>query len=354
MTEEQTINTPPEPKKKKRNWVVAISSVVGVILSLSPFINRALNEIYYYERQKIYAEMSSLRARGEYEEALQLGEELLDVSQGRVEKSNSHMVLAFLYLDLANQEKAEFHANKAQEIDSNNENLARFFATVSTLKMEESIEEGKYEEAISAGERTLAYLSTDEEKAYIHYLLSLGYDGLGQAEKSLAEEKIAIDLSPSTVSLLYVDSIWEAKSLWSDGKYEEMVESAKRGLELAATAEEKGAAHYWLGVGYFRLGQNDLAEQEEVLAMELLPESAGPPVTMAAIYLNRGNPTQALKYADVAIEIDKSYAWAHNARGLALSDLGRKSEAIQAIEQAVTLDPDTSLFRLNLTRIKDY
>ena len=350
---DKEISSSSEISKKKRNYKIIISTVIGGILSLSPFINRALNELNYYEREKIYSEMASLQAQNKYEEAIQFGEEYLAASEGKIEKADAHMLLAFLYIEVSNKEKAEFHAKEAQKIDPQNESLSRYFSTMYTLEVKELLQQGAYEEATKSGETALNYVSAESEKSYLHYLLSLGYAGLGQNEKALAEEKIAMELSTSTIQLVYGDSIWMAKSLWSDGDYPQMVEAATKGLLYATTPEEKGAAHYWLGVGYFRLGQNDEAEKEELLAMELIPDSAGPPVTMAAIYLNRNNPSQALAYAQKALTLDPQYAWAHNARGLALSDLGRKEEASQALEKATMLDPDTALFRLNLTRVRE-
>ena len=145
----------------------------------------------------------------------------------------------------------------------------------------------------------------------------------------------------------------QAKKLWSEGKYQEMLAPANHALSTAKTDEDKGYAYYWIGVSYFKQDMLDEAETNENKAIQLLPKFSGPYITLAAIYLNRSQPQVALKYASTAVQLDPKYGWAHNALGIAYQDLGDKINAIKEFKEAVRLDENNSLFRLNLTRAQE-
>lgn len=164
-------------------------------------------------------------------------------------------------------------------------------------------------------------------------------------------QKIQDISNPNNIK--FNQDIAQVRNLWSTGKYDDMLTATQTALSVAQTDQQKGTAHFWMGVAYYKLSKDKEAEAEELLAIQLDPkESAGPYNTLAAIALN-SDPQKALDYAQKSIDADPTYAWAHNAKGMALVDLGKKQEGIDEINKAIQLDPTNEQFRLNLTRVKE-
>lgn len=129
--------------------------------------------------------------------------------------------------------------------------------------------------------------------------------------------------------------------------------STTSALELAKTNEEKSMVHYNAGVAYYNNGKLDLAESEQLAAIKLSQSSPRPYAALSAIYLGRSNFEVALSYAQDAINIGSTtYPWGYNNKGIALMSLGRSAEAITAFEKAVSISPDTAVFKDNLTRAR--
>ena len=87
-------------------------------------------------------------------------------------------------------------------------------------------------------------------------------------------------------------------------------------------------------------------------------ETKGNPQTEAERHLEQAYSFQeedkfedVLRECDAAIEIDPSFAEAHNLRGVALEELGRIDEAIKAYRKAVELDPEFRAAEYNLSDI---
>src|SRR5207248_1841515 len=59
---------------------------------------------------------------------------------------------------------------------------------------------------------------------------------------------------------------------------------------------------------------------------------------------------EALEVADRAVELDESYAFAHNQRGRALGGLKRYGEALAAFTRATELDPKDAIAWANRAR----
>jgi tetratricopeptide (TPR) repeat protein len=146
------------------------------------------------------------------------------------------------------------------------------------------------------------------------------------------------------------NDIQEAKTLWSDGKYLDMLSPANQALSLATSNQDKAYAYYWIGVSYFKQNVLDQAMANENQAINLYPDFSGPYITRASIYMDQNNYQAALADSQKAVELDPNYAWAYNALGLSYAGLNDKTDAIKELQKAVELDPNTSLFQLNLTR----
>jgi tetratricopeptide (TPR) repeat protein len=88
-------------------------------------------------------------------------------------------------------------------------------------------------------------------------------------------------------------------------------------------------------------------------------ETKGPPLTKAELLLEQAYSYKeadkfedTLREADAAIQIDPSLAEAHNLRGIALEELGRKDEALKAYKQAISLDPEFHEAKKNLSYLE--
>ncbi len=64
-----------------------------------------------------------------------------------------------------------------------------------------------------------------------------------------------------------------------------------------------------------------------------------------------GDPATALRECELSIQLDSSYAEAHNLHGIVLEELGRKEEAIAAYQEAVRLDPALGDAQENLVEL---
>lgn len=149
----------------------------------------------------------------------------------------------------------------------------------------------------------------------------------------------------------FLSETQDVKLLWGSGEYLKSLVSAQELLEKATTNEEKAAAHYWIGLSFYKLNLIDAAEREELLAVQSDPNFGAPYVTLAAISLGKNDCNKAFDYAQKAVAWDSDYAWAHNSLGLAHICLGERDMGIVEIKKAVKLDPDSYVFRNNLQRI---
>jgi tetratricopeptide (TPR) repeat protein len=159
---------------------------------------------------------------------------------------------------------------------------------------------------------------------------------------------IFFGLFPILKSQKFYSSLQLARTAWQNNQTNEIISFSEQALKLAQTDDEKSSAYYWMGVGYYRLGNLDKAEEYEKNAIQLKPDFAGPYVTLGAVMLDRGNLNGARSMAEKAIQLDPKYAWGYNLLGLVLASEGKKIEAIQQINKAIELDPKQDLFKKNL------
>jgi tetratricopeptide (TPR) repeat protein len=152
---------------------------------------------------------------------------------------------------------------------------------------------------------------------------------------------------------IYIKAINSAYNNWAEGKDVVVVEQAKIALENATENKDKATAHYWLGLGYYRQGDMKKAELEEDAAITLDINYAAPYTTLSAISMSKGDYLLALTLAQKAEKLDPTYPWAYNNQGIALVELGRKSEGITMFKKAIQLAPDSYIFKDNLTRAEN-
>jgi len=170
-------------------------------------------------------------------------------------------------------------------------------------------------------------------------------------EESLASLP-ARSLSPGVAK-----NIEQARDLWTSGNTpdinQRIIAAAEQALALSDTDGERAAAHYWVGIGYYRLGNFALAQEHEEQSITLDPTFVGPYVTLGAVMLQYGGYKQAEAFAERAIALDPEYHWAYNLKGLALEEQGRYGEAIPYFERAIELSPHNPVFQENLERVAE-
>jgi len=148
------------------------------------------------------------------------------------------------------------------------------------------------------------------------------------------------------------DESYRAKLLFSQGKYQELLESAKKLLKLAKNNDEKAIGYYWQGLAYYSL-KNDLeAEKSELNAIQYNPDYAAAYSTLSAISFNKKDYQKGLQYATKCKELDDKYPWCYNNLAIAYFNLGQKNKAIEEMEKAVSLAPESFVFNENLKRMK--
>lgn len=194
---------------------------------------------------------------------------------------------------------------------------------------------------------TLFYFFTGKIFENIKQRISL------ENQKTTSNNQISQPLNQDTEkrNQYYLD-INEAKNLWSAGSYQESLDKANKALPNAETNEDKAVAHYWIGLNNYKLQNSSVAESELKQALELYSNYAAPYVTLSVIEMDRSNFQKAFEYAQKCVSLDSKYAWCHNSLGLSLLYLGEKDQGIKELEQAVSLAPDSYVFRDNLTRAR--
>lgn len=146
-----------------------------------------------------------------------------------------------------------------------------------------------------------------------------------------------IYLSAAFLVLVYLSfvrtSVWQTEeSLWSDA-VEKAPAKIRPRIQLARAVEPTRA----LGI----------LEQ----ARQLAPDDPQIPSEEGRVYLNLGNPGQALVEFGRALALAPRSAEALNNRGAALLALNQKDAAVQDFERALALDPCQFNARLNLRRL---
>jgi putative PEP-CTERM system TPR-repeat lipoprotein len=138
----------------------------------------------------------------------------------------------------------------------------------------------------------------------------------------------------------------------ADGKLREAVIEYRNAVDLDP---KNGASRAKLAETYERLGDGPNALQEYIRAADLLPDDTRIQLHVGKYLLAAGRTADALARADAVIARNKDDVDAHILRGTALGGLNDLDSAINAIEEAVRIDPTkgasyTSLGMVQLAR----
>jgi len=111
-------------------------------------------------------------------------------------------------------------------------------------------------------------------------------------------------------------------------------------------------AHYYLGVGLYRLGKTDEAVSHWEQALRSDPDYAEVHYSLGAAHYALGDLDRAWRHLDVARRLRPEMAEAHNAAGIVLEARGDLAGAMRLYEQAVNLDPELVEARRHLERVR--
>ncbi|MCA9687640.1 MAG: tetratricopeptide repeat protein, partial [Myxococcales bacterium] len=127
---------------------------------------------------------------------------------------------------------------------------------------------------------------------------------------------------------------------------------AEEWFERALTIDSRYArAHHWLGELLVLLGERQLeglAHLEQARALDPSSSVIASDLAKAAYFSRQFE--RAVQAADAAIGVDASFPHSYRWRGFALVELGRCSEAIDALRSAVRLDP-SAIVRAELANV---
>lgn len=110
--------------------------------------------------------------------------------------------------------------------------------------------------------------------------------------------------------------------------------------ELAVNYPATPEIHYLYG-GFLLLSDADAAIREWKREIEISPKHVPARLQLAYEYLKRGDPTQALPYAEEAVRLEPKSFVAHNALGRVLVESADLKRGITELEMATKLSPES-------------
>ena len=132
-----------------------------------------------------------------------------------------------------------------------------------------------------------------------------------------------------------------------DARYRRAAVLAAQGEDLRAMAELNAliaerpqSAGLYLARGMFHMDESAYEEaiEDYAEAIRLVPKMGGPYALRAAAELTLGSTEAALAFTDMALQLDRKLAMAHQIRGVIFDMRGEYGEALSAFERASTFD----------------
>jgi Tfp pilus assembly protein PilF len=181
-------------------------------------------------------------------------------------------------------------------------------------------------------------------KAYL--FLADGYSIHGQNTQALEAYTKALRIYPelSSTNVLFNNNY--GSLLIREGKITEAIQKYEEALNLnpqLSTLQHNLALAYALG------NQPQKAKSRFLEAIRLNPRAPKFHVSFSLFLANQGESVAALEQADRAIKMEPQYALAYYARGVALELEGRKQEAIQNYQEALSRDQNLQPAKQKLT-----
>jgi arylsulfatase A-like enzyme/tetratricopeptide (TPR) repeat protein len=240
----------------------------------------------------------------------------------------------FLSMDGKQNEAVEL-LESATVLDSSNpvlfDTLAQFVINVDP------------EKAVEYWQKALRFSPEDNK---IHHRIALGFKRLGDIEKFIVEEKIALKIDPQMQEAL----VSLGETLAAVGKPEEAIPYLQKSLELDP---RNAPAAYELGNAYRNMGDFARAAEQYEKAIQFNPSLAHPYYALAILKGQQGDLSTAEQLLKSALERNPKFAEAYYNLGIILERQGRIDESKQAYQNFITYaDPQVHASRIEAARQK--
>ena len=163
-----------------------------------------------------------------------------------------------------------------------------------------------------------------------HYAVVIGYD----ADRDHVLLRSGVDRRRSTPATLFLRT-WQRAGFWS------MV--ALKPGDLPARPER--SRYFRAAAGLETAGRPNDARQAWHAALDHWPQSSVPPFALGNIALGKGDNDDAVRWYRRSIALDPEHWMAHNNLAFGLAALGRRQEARQTLQDALTQVSDDPVVR---------
>ncbi len=199
------------------------------------------------------------------------------------------------------------------------------------------------EKAVEYWQKALR-LSPEDNK--IHHRLAFGFKRLGQIDKSILEEKIALKIDPEMQEAL----VGLGDTMISSNRPQEALIYLQKSLELDP---QNAAAAYQTGNAFLKLGDLTRAAENYENAIKFNPSLPQPYYALAILKGQSGDLSGVEELLRKALQLNPTFAEAYYNLGIVLERMGRKEEALKEYQQFITYaDPKLHASRIEAARQK--
>lgn len=192
-----------------------------------------------------------------------------------------------------------------------------------------------YDKVLSLSDRAIAL-----DPSYVRswYNKSYSLDKLGRHEEALEAISRALELDPG-YSAAYYSKAWALHHL---GRHDEALEAFREALRRGEGSYPAVVSMYLdgLSAALAELGYFYEAVLAGLRALSMYPPYKPVAGRLCTLLCAAGEPAYALEVAEEALDTDSEWSEAWFGKGLALEDLGREKEAMEAYNRAISLQRD--------------
>ena len=199
---------------------------------------------------------------------------------------------------------------------------------------------GRFEKAETHLRRAIAL---DPQGRDTHLKLGEALYNQRRYEEALKATRVAVEQAPD-LSKAHANLGVVLKAL---GRYEEAIDALAQAAALDPASTQATELYFHMGQAAQKNGQPETAAGYYIHALELDPHHAQALHWLAMLRAKQQRFAEALELFQRLIDIDPSDAVAHGDMGLVLFHLGRSDEALQHLDQALSLDPTLENARAN-------
>jgi tetratricopeptide (TPR) repeat protein len=190
----------------------------------------------------------------------------------------------------------------------------------------------KRERFVSIKERIAALHHGDKRKLFLQHLEDAEYALFAfDIERAVRALEAAFKLDRDNYELAY----FLGETHFNEGEPEEALGYFGRVLEVKPDHYE---GLVYSGVILYERGEHARAEEHLKRAVALYPETFLPNFSLGAVYASQGNLGKAVLFLERAVKVD-AVPQALYLLGSCLYEMGRLSQAIRPLQEAVRLDP---------------